>query len=83
MKVVDIKKLERIVPNGGSGTGYSQYVKFRVHFDDKTYKDVMISDWYNDDQWPQFQEELFNQSKTFIDNWFEVYDMFMTAFRYS
>ena len=36
MKVVKIEKLERIVPNGGSGTGYSEYVKFRVHFEDKT-----------------------------------------------
>ena len=84
MKIIDIKKLERIVPNGSSGTGYSQYVKFRVHFEDKTYEDVTISDWYNYDQWSQFQKEL-NRLNTFIniDNWTEVYDMFMTALRYS
>ena len=84
MKVVKIEKLERIVPNGGSGTGYSEYVKFRVHFEDKTYKDVMISDWYNHDQWPQFVKKL-NQSINFsvIYNWSEAYDMFMTALKLS
>lgn len=84
MKVIDIEKLERIVPNGSSGTGYCQYVKFRVHFEDKTHKDVIISDWYNYDQWSQFQEKL-SWSNTFIDidNWDEVYDMFMTALRYN
>ena len=82
MKVIDIEKLERIVPNGGSGTGYGQYLKFRVHFEDRTHKDVTILDWYNSDQWPQFQEEL-NRTGTYIDNWNEIYNMFMTAFRYT
>lgn len=84
MKVINIEKLERIVPSGSSGTGYSQYVKLRVHFEDKTYRTVMISDWYNHDQWSQFKEELsWSNTYVIVDNWNEVYDMFMTALRSS
>lgn len=78
MKVIKIEHVERIVPNCGSGTGYSQYVKFGVHFDNNTYQEVIVSDWYNNDQWQQFESEL---TMLDIDNWNEVYDMFMTALR--
>lgn len=84
MKVTDVETLGRIAPSGGSGTGYSEYVKFRVHFEDETYRDVVISDWYNHDQWTQFKEELsWSNTCIIIDNWNDVYDMFMTALRHS
>ena len=82
-RVVKIEESRRVIPEGSSGTGYSQYRILNVTFDrfieenEQICYSVWIEDWYNNDQWQQFEKQL-NWTKTGIDitNWNEVYDMF-------
>lgn len=82
-RVIKIEKAHRVIPEGSSGTGYSQYQILNVLFDRYIEEDtqlcysVLIEDWYNNDQWHQFEEQL-GWTKIGIDitNWNEVYDMF-------
>ena len=77
MKIVSIKLLEHIVPNCGSGTGFSEPDKFHITCDDGTERDVWIDIWC----WPKngikkmFLEgigEHFNGIKNIDEAW-EMY----------
>ena len=49
-KTIKVEKLkERIEPEGiGSGTGYCQYMKFKLYFDDGSETIMLVSDWHTD-----------------------------------
>ena len=48
IKIKSIKKIDRIVPKGSSGTGYCQYLKLLIEFDNHLSKTILLPDWYTD-----------------------------------
>lgn len=46
MRVIKIQHIKTIMPNGGSGTGYSEPDKLKVSFDNGTEKEITVDIWY-------------------------------------
>lgn len=46
MRVKDIRYVEHLVPQGGSGTGYSEYDVLEVTFEDDSYRRIHLGTWY-------------------------------------
>lgn len=46
MRIVDLFKIEHIVPNMSCGTGYSEPDKYRIVCDNGDEDDVLIDIWY-------------------------------------
>ena len=45
-ETIRVEKLkERIEPEGGSGTGYCQYMKLKLYFDNGKDTTIAIADW--------------------------------------
>lgn len=48
VKIQSIKKIDRIIPNMSSGTGYCEYIKLLIEFDNHLSKTILLPDWYTD-----------------------------------
>lgn len=48
IKIQSIKKIDRIILNMSSGTGYCEYIKLLVEFDNHLSKTILLPDWYTD-----------------------------------
>ena len=79
MKITDIKFIRHIVPNGSSGTGYSEPDVFEVTFDNGFKTKCLIDCWYRPDDRQVFAEAIGNLAMNnilFIDNIEEAYQMY-------
>jgi len=57
MKILSIKYLKTLIPNGSSGTGYSEPDKFHIVCDENLYKNDI---WHSDS----------NEKDIWIDTWY-------------
>ena len=48
LKYNQLKKIDRIVPNSSSGTGYCEYLQLLIEFNNHLSKTILLSDWYTD-----------------------------------
>ena len=48
IEIKSIKKIDRIVPKGSSGTGYCQYIRLFIEFSNHLSKAILLPDWYTD-----------------------------------
>ena len=48
IKIQSIKKIDRIIPNISSGTGYCEYIKLLIEFDNHLSKTILLPGWYTD-----------------------------------
>lgn len=46
LKIKNIEPIEQINPTGGSGTGYCQYTKIKVTYENDETQIINISNWY-------------------------------------
>ena len=46
LKIKNIEPIEQINPTGGSGTGYCQYTKIKVTYENGETQIINISNWY-------------------------------------
>ena len=46
LKIKNIEPIEQINPTGGSGTGYCQYTKIKVTYENDKTQIINISNWY-------------------------------------
>lgn len=46
LKIKNIELIEQINPTGGSGTGYCQYTKIKVTYENDETQIINISNWY-------------------------------------
>ena len=79
MKITDIKFIRHIVPNGSSGTGYSEPDVFEVTFDNGFKTKCLIDCWYRPDDRQVFAEEIADLAMNkilFVDNIEESYQMY-------
>jgi hypothetical protein len=79
MKISDIKFIKRIIPNGSSGTGYSEPDVFEVTFDNGFKTECLIDCWYRPDDRQVFAEAISSlaiDNILFIDNIEEAYQMY-------
>jgi hypothetical protein len=79
MKITDIKFIKRIVPNGSSGTGYSEPDVFEVTFDNGFKTECLIDCWYRPDERKVFVEAICDLAMNkilFVDNIEEAYQMY-------
>ena len=45
---ISFERVGEIIPKGGSGTGYCEYVKLRIHYNNHKSSEVLIDNWYTD-----------------------------------
>lgn len=79
MNITDIKFIRHIVPNGSSGTGYSEPDVFEVTFDNGFKTECLIDCWYRPDDRQVFAEaieRLALNNMIFIDNIEDAYQMY-------
>ena len=79
MKITDIKFIKRIVPQGSSGTGYSEPDVFKITFDNGFKTECLIDCWYRPDDRQVFAEaieRLALNNMICIDNIEEAYQMY-------
>lgn len=79
MKITDIKFIKHIVPNGSSGTGYSEPDVFEVTFDNGFKTKCLIDCWYRPDDRQVFAETIESLAMNnilFVDNIEEAYQMY-------
>ena len=81
--IISIETTGKIIPNGGSGTGYCQYLKLEVTFSDNIRKEIVISNWYTDKytQWNEFEDHMKTMlsSGKYVVISDETYNMFFNA----
>ena len=81
--IISIETTGKIIPNGGSWTGYCQYLKLEVTFSDNTRKEIVISNWYTDKytQWKEFEDHMKTMlsSGRYVVISDETYNMFFNA----
>lgn len=46
LKIKNIEPIEQINPTGGSGTGYCQYTKIKVTYENDETQIINIANWY-------------------------------------
>lgn len=79
MKITDIKFIRHIVPNGSSGTGYSEPDVFEIIFDNGFKTKCLIDCWYRPDDRQVFAEAIESLAMNnilFVDNIEEAYQMY-------
>lgn len=78
MKITSIKFIEHIMPNCGSGTGYSEPDKFHIICDTGYERDIFIDIWYRSDIRKAFNECIYRVfPENSINNINEVFDMYL------
>lgn len=79
MNITDIKFIKHIVPNGSSGTGYSEPDVFEITFDNGFKTKCLIDCWYRSDDRQVFAEAIESLAMNnilFVDNIEEAYKMY-------
>lgn len=79
MKITDIKFIKHIVPQGSSGTGYSEPDVFEVTFNNRFKTKCLIDCWCRPDDRKVFAEaigDLAMDKILFVDNIEEAYQMY-------
>lgn len=79
MKITNIEFIRHIVPNGSSGTGYSEPDVFEITFDNGFKTKCLIDCWYRPDDRQVFVEAICNLAMNnvlFVDNIEEAYQMY-------
>lgn len=50
LKIKNIEPIEQINPTGGSGTGYCQYTKIKVTYENDETQIINIANWYTSEK---------------------------------